>query len=58
MKSQVLSLFPYSWLPVTGLILFVTVFIVMLIMVFRKDSTRTYNEVSNMILNEGTISHE
>lgn len=53
MKSQVLSAWNIPWLPSLALILFFTVFMVMLYFVFRKDAVERYKTMSEIPLSEG-----
>lgn len=53
MKSDVLSKFTEIWLPSTALMIFVTVFVVMLIFVWRKSGSATYEKAGNLPFNEG-----
>lgn len=52
MKSQVLSSFNLPLLPLTALILFLLVFVVMLLMVFNKKSKGHQTEASMVPLND------
>ena len=52
MKSEVLSQFNIPWLPLTALMLFFAVFIVMLLMVFNKKSKGHQTEASMVPLND------
>lgn len=53
MKSLVLSNFTQTWLPIVGLLLFVSVFLVMIIHISRKSSKELYNDAMNIPLEEG-----
>lgn len=53
MKAAVLSKFSEIWLPSTALMIFVTVFVVMLFFVWRKSGQTTYEEVQNLPFKEG-----
>lgn len=53
MKSLVLSNFNQIWLPLVALMIFVSVFVVMLLHISRKSSKRIYNEAQNIPLDEG-----
>ena len=53
MKSTVLANFDQIWLPVTGLLIFVTIFTLMLLYVFRKGSKSAYEEIESIPLREG-----
>jgi cbb3-type cytochrome oxidase subunit 3 len=53
MKSQVMSAWNIPWLPTFALILFVTVFMIMLYIVFKKNSGDAYNKISRIPLTEG-----
>ncbi|MDP7321369.1 MAG: cbb3-type cytochrome c oxidase subunit 3 [Bacteriovoracaceae bacterium] len=52
MKSSVLSNWNIPWLPSLALILFLTVFIIMLVMIFRKGSKELYAAQSALPLEE------
>lgn len=54
MKSLVLSNFNQMWLPLLALMIFVSVFVIMLIHISRKSSKRLYNEAQNIPLDEGS----
>lgn len=54
MKSQVLSHFTEIWLPSTALVLFISVFMVMLLYVFKKSSKQKFDVVENLPFDEGT----
>lgn len=53
MKSLVLSNFDQPWLPLVALIIFVTVFLIMLIHIFRKTSGENYKNIQNLPFDEG-----
>jgi len=53
MKSQVLSRFTEIWLPSTALILFLSVFIIMLIYVWKKSSLEKFKTAANLPFDEG-----
>jgi len=53
MKSLVLSNFTELYLPLTALIIFLSVFIVMLLMVFNKKMSATYKEIELLPIKEG-----
>ena len=53
MKAQVLSRITEIWLPSTALILFVTVFLVMLIYISRKSSKKKFEAIENLPFDEG-----
>jgi cbb3-type cytochrome oxidase subunit 3 len=53
MKSLVLSNFNQMWLPLLALMIFISVFVIMLIHISRKSSKRLYNEAQNIPLDEG-----
>lgn len=52
MKSTVLANFDQIWLPVTGLLIFVSIFTIMLLYVFRKGSKSAYAEIEAIPLSE------
>lgn len=54
MKSVVMANFSQIWLPTTALILFLSVFVVMMIFIWRKSSSNIYKEVSKLPLDEGS----
>jgi len=54
MKSEVLSKFTEVWLPSTGLMIFVSVFVVMLFFVWRKSAASTYQQAQDLPFDEGT----
>lgn len=58
MKSQVLANWNMPWLSSIALILFFTVFTVMLIMIFRKGSKQLYVQTSSLPLDEGSIKND
>lgn len=58
MKSQVLANWDMPWLSSLALILFFTVFAVMLIMIFRKGSKQLYVQASALPLDEGSTSND
>lgn len=53
MKSTVMANFTELYLPLTALIIFVSVFAVMLLMIFRKSSSKIYAEAEMIPLKEG-----
>lgn len=53
MKSAVLSKFTEIWLPSSALMIFVTVFVVMLFFVWRKSAAGSYEQASNLPFDEG-----
>jgi len=53
MKSQVVSKFTEIWLPSSVLILFVIIFAVMLVYVFRKNAKEKFNVAENLPFDEG-----
>ena len=56
MKSQVLANFDITWLPVTALIIFLVVFFGVLLLIFRKDSKKIYNQAESLPLeNDGDM---
>ncbi len=57
MKKQVFESFDLTILPSIGMVLFLTVFIGMIIWVFRKNSKEIYQEMSQIPLEEGN-DHE
>ena len=48
MKQEVLANFPYTWLTVVGFFLFLSVFIGMIIWVFKKDSKKHFDNCSRI----------
>ena len=58
MKSQVLSNWDIPWLPNLVLLMFFTIFIIMLIMIFRKESKQLYKKASQLPLEEDGVSNE
>lgn len=58
MKSIVMSQFSQIWLPIVALLIFVSVFIVMLIHIFKKSSGKLYSDVELMPLSEGELSEK
>ncbi len=58
MKSQVLSNWDMPWLSSFALILFVAIFVVMLLMIFRKGSSQTYSSASALPLDEGSEKND
>ncbi len=58
MKSQVLANWDMPWLSTFALLIFVTIFITVLFLIFRKDSKKTYQEVGNIPLSEGRNENE
>lgn len=54
MKSEVLSKFTEIWLPSTALIIFLTVFIVMIVYITRKSSKQKFDTIENLPFDEGT----
>ena len=57
MKRQVFENFDLTILPSIGMILFLSVFLGMVIWVFRRNSKQIYNEMSQIPLEEER-SHE
>jgi hypothetical protein len=53
MKSQVLSQFTHIWLPSFALIIFLSVFIVMLIYVWKKSAVDGFKDIENLPFDEG-----
>lgn len=53
MKSQVLANFSEIYLPIIALLIFVSVFVVMLLMINRKGSKQLYSEIDKIPLEEG-----
>ncbi|MCT4641170.1 MAG: CcoQ/FixQ family Cbb3-type cytochrome c oxidase assembly chaperone [Bacteriovoracaceae bacterium] len=53
MKSAVLAGFNQTWLTSLALLLFLSIFLIMLFYIFRKNSGKLYNEVQNLPLNDG-----
>ncbi|MBT4792791.1 MAG: hypothetical protein HON90_14545 [Halobacteriovoraceae bacterium] len=53
MKSDVVSKFTEIWLPSTALILFLTVFFVMLIFVWKKSASGFYADAERLPFDEG-----
>lgn len=53
MKASVLSRFTEIWLPSTALIIFLTVFLLMLLFVWRKSAASSYKNAKNLPFDEG-----
>ena len=53
MKSEVLSQFTHIWLPSFALIIFVSVFVVMLMYVWRKSANEVFEVAENLPFDEG-----
>ena len=53
MKAEVLSKFTEIWLPSAVLLLFLSVFLIMLVYVFKKSSKQTFDTVENLPFDEG-----
>lgn len=53
MKNEILSRFPMTDLTVLALGIFVTVFCLMLVWIFRKGTNREYKHASFLPLEEG-----
>lgn len=58
MKSQVLANWNLPTLSTFALILFVSIFVVMLLMIYRKGSKSIYSEASQLPLTEGDVNNE
>jgi len=54
MKTAVLSQFDMSILPITTMILFMSLFFGVIYWLFRQESKEIYSEAKNMPLNDGT----
>lgn len=55
MKAQVLANFGHTWLPSLALILFLSVFISMLLMIYRKGTNELYAKANSLPLDEGEL---
>lgn len=53
MKSEVMSRFTEIWLPSLALIIFFSIFLIMLMYVFTKDSGERFKKIANLPLDEG-----
>jgi len=53
MKSEVLSNFTFTLLPIIALILFVVLFVGVVFWVYRKSSGDVYGKASDLPLNAG-----
>ena len=53
MKSEILTKFDQPWLPLTAFIIFLAIFIIMIFLVYRKESRKLYQEISLYPLSEG-----
>lgn len=58
MKSMVLSNWDMPWLPSIGLLLFFSIFMIMLIMIFRKGTKKAYAQISQMPLKDEGAQNE
>lgn len=58
MKSQVLSHFPMPWLTCVALLIFVSVFALILLRVFRRSNAALYRQLECMPLFEEGDRHE
>lgn len=57
MYRQVFSNFDLPWLPLTGLIIFVTCFLIFVFWTFKKENKPFYEHTSKIPLEDGVI-HE
>lgn len=55
MLSQVASRFPLPWLTVVGLLIFFTVFVGVLVWVFRRGSAELYQQMAQAPLEGASI---
>ena len=53
MKSEVMSRFTEIWLPSTALIIFISIFVIMMVYILRKTSGEHFEMVSKLPLDEG-----
>lgn len=53
MKSEVMSKFTEIWLPSTALILFISIFLIMLFYVFKKTTKQKFETIENLPFDEG-----
>lgn len=53
MKSEILTRFDQPWLPLTAFLIFLTIFVVMVLLIYRKESRKLYQEISLYPLSEG-----
>lgn len=53
MKSEVLSKFTEIWLPSTVLVLFLSIFLIMLVYIFRKTAKQRFDVIENIPFDEG-----
>lgn len=53
MKSQVMSRFTEIWLPSTALIIFLSIFMIMLVYVWRKSANKTFDMAEQIPFDEG-----
>jgi cbb3-type cytochrome oxidase subunit 3 len=58
MKSAVLSNWNIPWLPSLALILFFSIFMIMLVMIFKKGTEERYGIASQMPLNDEGAQNE
>ncbi len=52
MKQEALTSITQMYLPVIGLMIFLTIFLGVCFWVFRKDSKKVYNEAANLPFNK------
>lgn len=58
MRQMLANIQDHPMIPIVVLLLFVALFISLLSMVFRKNSSKMYEEASMMPLNEEGATHE
>lgn len=52
MKSEVMSRFTEIWLPSTALIIFISIFVIMLVYILKKTSGERFEMVAKLPLEE------
>lgn len=57
MKQLVLSQFDMPWIPITGLILFVTCFVLYTYWTFKDENKSFYQRVSQIPLDDASQAH-
>lgn len=57
MYRKIFSQFDLTWLPITGLIIFLTCFILFLIWTFKKENKEFYENISQLPFHDG-VKHE
>jgi cbb3-type cytochrome oxidase subunit 3 len=56
MYREILSQFDQPWLPITGLIIFVTCFLIFVFWTFKKENKEFYEHSSHIPLQDG-VNH-